>query len=102
MPFSSSHADIDTTFAGLKALTIYCAGFSSHSIISICSLPSSFTIALTLAPLIPTHAPTGSTLGTSALTEIFVLEPSSLAMLTILTTPSLISATSSSKSLFKR
>ena len=66
--------------------------------ISICSLPSSLTIALTLAPLIPTHAPTGSTLGTFALTAILVLDPASLAIPMISTTPSLISVTSSSKS----
>ena len=64
--FSSSSATAETTFAGLNALTISCAELLSHSMISICSLPSSLTIALTLAPLIPTHAPTGSTFATLA------------------------------------
>ena len=66
---------------------------------SIFSPRSSLTIIRTLAPLAPTQAPTGSTLGSFDQTAIFVLCPGSLAQDLISTTPSAISGTSSSKSL---
>ena len=68
--------------------------------ISIFSPRSSFTIAFTLAPFIPTHAPTGSTFGSFDHTAIFVLLPASREIAFISTMPSLTSVTSDSKSLF--
>jgi len=53
----------------------------------------------TLSPLLPTHAPTGSTFGLLLHTAILVLLPASLAMLLISTVPSLISVTSDSNNL---
>ena len=94
--FSSSSATTEMTFAGLSAFSIRNAGLSSQLMISIFSPRSSFTIALTLAPFKPTHAPTGSTFGSVELTAIFVLEPASRAIARISTVPSRTSAISAS------
>ena len=90
------------TLAGLNAFSIRIAGFSSQLMISIFSPRSSSTMEFTLAPFIPTHAPTGSTSGSLLHTAILVREPASLAMLLISTVPSLTSATSDSKRRFTR
>ena len=50
---------------------------------SILSPAISFETDCTLDPLIPTHAPTGSSLGSFDLTAIFALTPGSLAALKI-------------------
>ena len=76
------------------------AGFSFQLMISIFSPRSSFTIALTRAPFIPTHAPTGSTSGSLDHTAILVLLPASLAILLISTMPSFTSVTSDSNRRF--
>ena len=60
------------TFAGDSALETNSSGSSEKGTISIFSPRSSFTIIRTLAPLAPTHAPTGSTLGSLDQTAIFV------------------------------
>ena len=99
---ASSSATTQITFAGLNAFSIRYAGFSSQLMISIFSPRSSFTMAFTLAPFTPTHAPTGSTLGSLDLTAILVLEPASLAMALISTVPSCTSDTSSSNRRFTR
>ncbi len=75
-------------------------GFSSQLIMSIFSPLSSSTMALTLAPFIPTQAPTASTLGLLDHTASFVLLPASLAILMISTVPSRISVTSDSNRRF--
>ena len=66
---------------------------------SIFSPLSSFTIFWTLAPLGPTHAPIGSTFSSWETTAILLLEPASLEILFISTTPSYISGTSNSNNL---
>ena len=73
---------------------------SLQLMMSIFSPRSSLTIALTLAPFIPTHAPTGSTSGSLDHTAIFVLLPASLAILLISTIPSFTSVTSDSNRRF--
>ncbi|MPN19764.1 hypothetical protein SDC9_167136 [bioreactor metagenome] len=88
------------TFAGLNAFSIKIAGLSLQLIMSIFSPRSSLTMALTLAPFMPTHAPTGSTSGSLDHTAIFVLLPASRAMLLISTIPSLTSITSDSNRRF--
>ena len=88
------------TFAGLNAFWIRIAGFSSHVTISIFSPLNSFTMAFTLAPFIPTHAPTGSTSGSFDHTAIFVRLPASLEIDFISTIPSFTSVTSDSKRRF--
>ena len=60
------------TFAGDNALAMYSNGSSDQIIISIFSPPSSLTILLTLVPLLPTQAPSGSTEESSLWTEILV------------------------------
>ena len=84
----SGSAKTDTTFEGLSAFSIKIAGLSLQLIMSIFSSCNSSTTAFTLAPLIPTHAPTASTFSSFDHTAIFVLEPASLAMLLISTVPS--------------
>mgnify|MGYP007000082338 CR=1 len=74
---------MDNTVAGDIALITNCAGFSSHKIISILSPAISFDTDWTLDPLIPTHAPTGSSLGSLDFTAILALTPGSLAALKI-------------------
>ena len=69
---------------------------------SIFSPRSSFTMELTLEPFKPTHAPTGSTLGSLDITAILLLDPASLAMALISTVPSRTSATSDSNRRFTR
>ncbi len=76
------------------------AAFSLQFRMSIFSPRSSSTIALTLAPFIPTQAPTGSTSGLFDHTAIFVLLPASRAMHLISTVPSFTSVTSDSKRRF--
>ncbi len=90
------------TLAGLSAFSIRKAALSSQLMTSIFSPLSSRTTELTRVPFRPTHAPTGSTLGSLDLTAIFVLEPASLAMALISTVPSRTSATSNSNSLLTR
>jgi len=63
------------------------------------TVPLTRFLQLTLLPFGPTHAPTGSTFLSFETTAIFVLYPASLAMFLISTIFSLISGTSSSKSL---
>ena len=67
---------------------------------SIFSPRSSLTTWRTLAPLAPTHAPTGSTFGSLEDTAILVRWPGSRAHALISTMPSAISGTSSSNSRF--
>ena len=98
--FSSGSAITEMTFAGLKAFSIRSAGLSLQLMISIFSPLNSSTIALTLAPFIPTQAPTGSTSGSLLHTAILVREPASLAILLISTVPSFTSVTSASKRRF--
>ena len=92
---ASSSKTIEVTSAGDKVFISNFAGSSSQTIISILSLPNSFETAWTLAPLIPTHAPTGSILVSFVLTAILDLPPGSLATALIWTTSSAISGTSS-------
>ena len=66
---------------------------------SIFSPFNSSTIFWTRAPLGPTHAPIGSTFSSWDTTAILLLEPASLEILFISTTPSYISGTSSSNNL---
>lgn len=80
---SSSSAITEITFAGLNAFSISSAELGFQLMISIFSPLSSLTMALTLAPLIPTQAPTGSTSGLADQTAILVRLPASLAMLLI-------------------
>ena len=68
--------------------------------ISIFSPFKSATTAFTLSPFTPTQAPTASTFSSFDHTAIFDLEPASLQKLLISTTPSAISVTSFSNSLF--
>ena len=98
--FSSSTIVTSITLAGLKALDISSSGNLLHFIMSIFSFLSSFTIFWTLTPLGPTQAPIGSTASSLEYTAILVLDPASLAMLFISTTPLYISGTSSSNNLF--
>ena len=65
--------------AGDNAFDTTTAGSSDQFTISIFSPCSSFTIAWTLLPLMPTHAPTGSRDVSTALTQILALLPGSLA-----------------------
>ena len=91
-----------STSAGLSTLLIRIAGSSSHTMISIFSPNSSSTIFWTLLPLLPTHAPTGSTFSSCEYTAILVLEPASRATPLISTVPSAISGTSSSNNLLTK
>ena len=90
----------EMTLAGLKAFSISIAALSLQLMISIFSPLSSLTMALTLAPFRPTHAPTGSTSGSLLHTAIFVLLPASREMLLISTIPSFTSVTSDSNRRF--
>ena len=92
----------ETTSAGLSAAATNFAGSSDQTMMSIFSPWSSSTTAPTLAPLVPTHAPTGSMFSSVAQTAIFVREPASRAMDLTSTRPDAISGTSSSKSLLTR
>ena len=60
------------TFAGDKAFETNSSGSSENGTMSIFSPLSSFTIIRTRAPLAPTQAPTGSTLGSFDQTAILV------------------------------
>ena len=63
--FSASSISIDRIIAGFRASVTNSVKSSLHLMISTFSLFSSLTMFLTLAPLSPTHAPTGSTLGSA-------------------------------------
>ena len=100
--FDSSSITIDKTAAGDIALITNWAGLSSHKIMSILSPAISFETDCTLEPLIPTQAPTGSSLGSLDLTAIFALTPGSLAALKISIKSWPTSGTSKLKSLIKK
>ncbi len=85
---------------GLTAPRTYSAISSFHRTMSILSPDSSRTISLTREPLMPTQAPTESTLSSFDRTDIFVLSPASLAIATISKIPCEISGTSNSNSFF--
>ena len=93
LPASSSITTFEGT-AGARALITKVTGSSDQGIISIFSPCNSLTTAWTLEPLIPTHAPTGSILGSFDNTDIFALLPGSLATLLTTIMPSYISGTS--------
>ena len=86
----SDAARMDTrlTCAGLIALVANVTTSSDHWMMSIFSPRSSRMMDWTRLPLMPTHAPTGSTSRSLEATAILVRSPDSRAMLRICTVPS--------------
>ena len=80
--------------AGAIARVMRIAGSAEYSIASIFSPFSSFVTAFMRTPLVPTVAPTGSTLGEVATSATLARSPGILALAAISTRPSLISGTS--------
>jgi hypothetical protein len=92
----------DLILAGARALLMNVRMSRSHLMISTFSLLSSRTMFLTRCPRNPTQAPTGSTRASPDQTASLVRKPGSRAMPLISMVPSLISETSSWKSLMTK